>query len=81
MTDEIEDDDEGIDVDLYEPMPIGLSDGDCVIPDPVEFAERFNALAVINRDCDLFVLDRDSLKWSTVEPKPDTKRGNLKTVN
>ena len=81
MTDEIEDDDEGIDVDLYEPMPIGLSDGDCVIPDPVEFAERFNALAVINRDCDLFVLDRDSLKWSKVEPKPDTKRGNLKTVN
>ena len=74
MTDEIEDDDEGIDVDLYEPMPIGLSDGDCVIPDPVEFA-------VINRDCDLFVLDRDSLKWSKVEPKPDTKRGNLKTVN
>jgi len=74
------DDDEGPDIEVYEPMPVGMTDGDCLIFDPVEFAELFNALSVQFRGGDLWALDRDSLEWVKVEPKKGAKPRPLKSV-
>jgi hypothetical protein len=47
--------------------PEVLGDGDIYIEDMPEFLERFGAVAVQNRDGQLFVLLGESLKWVSVE--------------
>jgi hypothetical protein len=50
-----------------EAEPEVLGDGDIYIEDMPEFLERFGAVAVQNRDGQLFVLLGESLKWVSVE--------------
>ena len=75
-------DEEDGDYELVETTPpITLCDGDCTILNPDEFAELFEAHAVILRDGALFVLRKDTLEWLKVEPlKPAAKPRPLKTV-
>lgn len=47
--------------------PEVLGDGDIYVEDMPEFLERFNAMACQNKDGQLFVLLRDTLKWVKVE--------------
>jgi hypothetical protein len=72
--------DDDPEVEFYEPQHVGLSEDDCIIFDPVEFGERFNAIAVQFKGGDLWILDRDSFEWAKVEPKKPNKPRALKTV-
>jgi len=47
--------------------PEVLGDGDIYIEDMPEFLEKFGAMAVQNRDGQLFVLRKDTLNWVNVE--------------
>jgi hypothetical protein len=57
MTDETERDAE----------PEVLGDGDVYIDDMPDFLARFDAIAVQNKDGQLFVLRKDTLNWVNVE--------------
>jgi len=62
---DVEDDDDL--VEEYEAIPERLMDGEALIFDPIEFAEEFDALAAMCRDGQLWVLQRKTKKWVTVE--------------
>jgi hypothetical protein len=57
---------------LQAPEPAFLSDpeGQVMIPDPLEFCEKYNADAVQLWNGKLSVLDRDSRQWSEVGAHP-----------
>ena len=57
--------------------PEVLADGDVYIEDMPEFLERFDAIAVQNRDGQLFVLLNSTLNWVNVETS--VKRGPRST--
>lgn len=78
MIDEPEDD--GDELEFYEPQPVGLQDGDCLIFDHAEFAETFNAHAVQFKGGDMWVLDKDALQWVKVEPHKCAKPRPFKSV-
>ena len=63
--------------DTYEPYPVEVSEGSCLIFDPVEFAEMTNSVAVIVRDGGLFVLDRETRHWRNVEAPADKPRAGV----
>jgi len=75
-----EPEDDGDELEFYEPQPVGLQDGDCLIFDHAEFAETFNAHAVQFKGGDMWVLDKDSLTWVKVEPQKPSKPSPLKRV-
>jgi hypothetical protein len=52
-----------------EPESVLIGDGEVVIYDHGEFSELTNSLAAMVRDFELWVLDRDTLRWRKVEPK------------
>lgn len=56
-----------------EAEPEVLGDGDVYIEDMPEFLEKFDAIAVQNRDGQLFVLRKNTLNWVNVEKS--VKRG------
>lgn len=77
--DEIEDDE----VEEYEPMPAGLSDGDVLIFDRSEFEQDFDCYAAMLRGGCLFVLCKESRKWVPAEGRglePPRAGGKLRTV-
>lgn len=67
-------------VEVYTPQPITLMDGDALIFDPDDFAETFDAHAVIHRDGCLFVLCRETLDWKKVEPHKAAKPSVVKPI-
>jgi hypothetical protein len=74
MTDETEVED-GED-ESYLPQPELVYDESCLILDPLEFAEVYNASAVQMKDGAMFVLDRETHRWRNVEDfaKPDSPK-------
>lgn len=59
----------------YYPEAMGIADGEAIIFDAIEFEEKYNADAVILKDGQLFVLDKATRKWASVEPeKPPQKK-------
>lgn len=53
--------------------PEVLGDGDIYIEDMPEFLEKFGAMAVQNRDGQLFVLLAETLQWKSVETSGSRK--------
>jgi hypothetical protein len=73
--------DHDLEIEMYDPHPLYLADGDASIFDPVEFAELFDALAVQFKGGDLWVLTREALEWQKVEAKkPAAKPRPFKSV-
>ena len=55
-----------------------IGDGDIILFDIFEFCESVNAHGAMNRDGNLFVLNRETLKWVNVESL--IKAGKLSAV-
>lgn len=53
--------------DTYIPQAAFLAEGETLIGDPVELFAMTNALAVESRDGNLYILDRDTLKWCAID--------------
>lgn len=60
-----------------------IGDGDIIIFDIFEFCEATDSLAALNRDGNLFVFGRTSLKWANVEElgKPARKLTAVKKLD
>jgi len=77
---EIEGEEEGLDeIEMYEPLLGELLPEGGLIFDVIEFAELTNSIAAQMRDGQIFVLDRDSRTWRSVEPEK-TKGAKLAAV-
>jgi len=83
MTEEVktEEEDEGLgEIEMYEPLLGELLPEGGLIFDVIEFSELTNSIAAQMRDGQIFVLDRDSLTWRSVEPAKTTKGAKLAAV-
>lgn len=78
--DELPEDEE---IGRYEPIPAGLSDGDVLIFDPVDFEAAFNCYGLQLRENQLFVLCKETRRWVPAEGRgqePKKPSGQLTRV-
>jgi len=83
MTEEVEaeEGEEGLgEIEMYEPLLGELLPDGGLIFDVIEFAELTNSIAAQMRDGQIFVLDRDSRQWRSVEPEKPIRGGKLSAV-
>lgn len=55
------------DLEVYEPEPVGLADGEALIFDKAEFEQEFNCYAAMVKDGGLYVLCKETRKWVLAE--------------
>lgn len=81
MTEEVENEEDGLgEIEMYEPTIGELFENGALIFDTIEFAELTNSIAAQMRDGQIFVLDRDSRRWRSVEPEKPSKAAKLAAV-
>jgi hypothetical protein len=57
-------------VEEYDPVPVSLFDNGIIIFDPIEFVATYNCHAALYSEGTLYVLDRETSRWRSVEPVP-----------